>query len=102
MARRSREAALSTLRRKISQIIRHWRIHKIGITANPVRREREHLADGYRDVRLLLKTTSRAVIRAIEAELIHYYWFEPGNENRTGGGGGRLGEGPYYLYVALA
>ena len=70
----------------------------IGITNNPQVRAAKHTAR-YRRLVVLHRTSSDAIVRSLEADLVQFFWGRI--DNRTGGGGGAPSVGPYYLYVAL-
>ena len=85
----------------IAQYIRHYNNVKIGRTNNPSRRFDDHgrSSIGWNIMVVKYKTTSANYINRLEKLLIDRY--RPYLLNEIGGGGGPLGDGPYYLYVLL-
>lgn len=69
---------------------------KIGITNNPRRRWRKY-ENFYDDMVVVYGTTSVTHVFSLECSLIDHN-FDVCENIRTGGGG-RVGDGPYYLYV---
>ncbi len=97
--RRGRPDRLN-LRRRVSAYSRQDRVanFKIGISSDP--KERAMTYEGtYGEMVVLYETQSERFVRDIERFLIDNYWYDC--DNIIGGGGGRLGKPPYYLYVAL-
>ena len=87
---------LPTLRRRISAYKRSGSPFKIGITSCPQRRAMGY-GSRYDEMIVLYRTTSDRFGRRIEAILIEHYWEDC--DNSIGGGGGRKGYPPYYLYI---
>ena len=81
----------------ISWYARNSPNYKIGITANPETRS-DFYGNEYDEMILLYRTSSERYVRAMERKLIDR--FSRTIDNLIGGGGGRLGSGPYYLYIA--
>jgi hypothetical protein len=92
---------IETLIRGIGQYTRHYSHVKIGITNNPSRRFQEHSRSGDNWKRMIIKykTSSINFIKQIETILIDNHWDYV--RNKVGGGGGREGMKPYYLYVLV-
>lgn len=100
---------LKNLKNSISNYVtKHNGYYYIGISNNPMERNKKHAqyGKGHKQMIVLYKTSSSAVCKNVERELVSYY---QNNEkysdliwNGTGGGGGKDGEsGPYYLYLLL-
>lgn len=92
---------LSSIKRSISGLTSSCENgdFKIGITECPDTRWRQAYKHEYERMHALYRTTSPRVIRSLEKELTEYYWERVCNQRH--GGGGFLGQGPYYLYVVL-
>ena len=90
------QAVMSFLRRSISQYRRGSSQFKIGITNSPRRRAIEYGWE-FDEMVVLYKTSSSDFARDTEAILVDEYWEDCDNE--IGGGGGPLGQAPYYLYI---
>lgn len=75
--------------------------YKIGITSCPERRHNERHYRRYHEMIVLYRTDEREHIEDVERSLIDHYWEERALANEIGGGGGRKGQPPYYLYVAV-
>lgn len=90
---------ISTMRRRISAYTRAGIEFKIGITNDPYARasQYEYNEPYYDEMILIYGTSSINHVRELEAVLIDYYWAVC--DNSIGGGGGRVGAGPYYLYI---
>ena len=87
---------ISTLRRRISALIRADVAFKVGITNNPQARARAYGYE-YDEMIVLYTTSSDNYVRDLESALVYEYWYM--NDNYTGGGGGGRGMPPYYLYI---
>lgn len=87
---------ISTLRRRISALIRADVDFKVGITNNPQARARAYGYE-YDEMIVLYRTSSDDFVRDLESALVYEYWYM--NDNLTGGGGGGRGMPPYYLYI---
>ena len=90
------------MRRRISQLVRNSSNFKIGITNWPEMRICQYERDFPRifsEMIVLYETTTRINAAKLEADLIAYYWDWYKLKNKIGGGGGRYGEGWYYLYI---
>ena len=72
---------------------------KIGITGNPQRRASQY-PYGYDEMVVLYKTSSQTQVRKMEKYLTEVYLGDC--DNSVGGGGGLLGDPPYYLYIVLS
>ena len=92
----------TSLKRSISQYIRHHKKVKIGITCRPKERMVEHNKMGLEWEKMIVKyeTTSINFINKIEKIHIDYQWEYLTNE-RSGGGGPNGKTGPYFLYILL-
>lgn len=81
---------------------RRSRAFKVGITNWPENRilqyEHEHPRH-YSEMIVLYETTSRQNAANLERALIDYNWYRAELRNQIGGGGGRHGEGWYFLYM---
>ena len=74
---------------------------KIGITNAPEDRMKQY-GGGFDRMIVLYKTSSWDNVRKLERNLIDSYLDYDGNRNLKSGGGGRKpAEGPYYLYVVV-
>lgn len=59
-------------------------------------------AEGINEMVAIYESSSQENVRIVESELEDFFKDTPGVLNRTGGGGGRDGEGPkFFLYVAM-
>ena len=89
------------LRRRISAHTRVDRVarFKVGITSNPEARQYAYTRD-YDEMILLHETSSERLVRETERQLVEYYGDD--SDAERGGGGGRLGKQPFYVYVAVA
>ena len=90
----------------INQILGGYKKHlsafKIGITNDPENRKRQYEKDYPRyfgEMIVLYETTSLSNARKLEKQLIDKNWEDERLINEIGGGGGKPGEGPYYLYI---
>ena len=92
---------LSSLIRRISAYTRRDRIEKfkIGITNAPERRYSQAYAGKYNEMIVVYETTSIDYVSHLEKKLINHNWDFADNE--IGGGGGSIGDPPYFLYVVL-
>ncbi len=88
----------STMRRRVSGYTRGIPF-KIGITNAPQRRADEYDYNrlGYTQMLVIYETSSINHVRGLESNLIAHYGDDC--DNSIGGGGGRVGVGPYYLYI---
>ena len=89
-------AVITPLRRRIAANIRFCISLKIGITSNPKERALDYSSE-YDDMMLLYKTSSDNYVKDMERRMICEYWDYV--DNSIGGGGGRLGSAPYFLYI---
>ncbi|MBI3481107.1 MAG: GIY-YIG nuclease family protein [Nitrosomonadales bacterium] len=91
----------STLLQRISAYTRQNRIRqfKIGITNHPDRRYSQAYADEYDEMIVIYETSSINHVSTLEAALIEHNW--EFTDNQVGGGGGNIGDPPYFLYVVL-
>ena len=92
---------LSELIRRISAYTRQDRARrfKIGITNDPERRYSQAYADEYDEMIVVYETRSIDYVSQLEAALIGHNWEV--TDNQVGGGGGAIGDPPYYLYIVL-
>jgi hypothetical protein len=92
--------SLPTVIRRVSALTRRDKVSKfkIGITCNPLERARKYIGK-YKRMVVLYKTNSRQNVAFMEKNLISYNW--DFCENLVAGGGGRLSEPPYFLYIVL-
>src|SRR5258708_2151840 len=83
---------------KISALTRVDRVDgfKIGITNDPTRRFSAY-GDDYEDMIVIYQTNSIDSVSFVETLLIEHNWEFADNE--IGGGGGAIGDPPYFLYV---
>jgi hypothetical protein len=72
---------------------------KIGITNDPWRRFNQAYARYYDEMIVLYKTASINNVSRVEAFLVNHNWEV--TDNAIAGGGGHIGESPYFLYVVL-
>lgn len=90
------------LKRRISALTRRSSAFKVGITNWPEKRKREYERDyprHFSEMIVLYETRSRSSASILESQLIEHNWYRSDLKNAVGGGGGRHGEGWYYLYV---
>lgn len=94
------QAVVSTVLRKISAYTRESNVRwfKIGITNNPERRFQKHKTNYDRMV-VIYRTISLDSVCELECELIEHN--RELADNMIGGGGGKAGKPPYYLYVVI-
>ncbi len=101
---RIKRDSIKNVRSKIgSSIVYYSKEHKVkvGITSKPKRRAAKYTIESdYDDMIVLFKTSSEQTIRELEKFLVEKNWELVDNE--IGGGGGPLGNGPYYLYIVTA
>ncbi|MCY4240555.1 MAG: hypothetical protein OXD36_02295 [Rhodobacter sp.] len=98
---------IPTLRKALGAYARHNAGFKVGITANPEGRWRQHRKDGWREMVVIYRTASPDSVREAERLLIEHGWeCHPDaiwNEQRGGGGGPMKGKADaYFVYVVLA
>lgn len=95
------------IHRSVGALARHNNHLKIGLTNNPERRFTEHRKNKNWDAMHVIYCSYRfQSVQAIERYLIQYirnqctstYW----HHNIVDGGEGRVGSGPYYVYVLTA
>ena len=90
------------LRRRIGALVRRADSFKIGITNWPERRANQHenhYGSEFSEMIVLYQTRTRRNAADLEAKLIDYNWYHYKLRNERGGGGGRYGEGWYFLYL---
>ena len=90
------------LKRRIGALVRESSAFKVGITNWPERRRRDYERDHPRhfsEMIVLYETSNRRNASQLESQLIEHNWDRYELKNEVGGGGGRHGEGWYYLYV---
>jgi len=91
----------STVLRKISAYTRSNKVRyfKIGITVDPERRFDEEHKYNYDEMAVVYRSDSYDNVCDLERELIEH---NSGlADNMIGGGGGRKGEPPHYMYVVI-
>ena len=90
------------LKKRISAFARRSVSFKIGITNWPERRASQYRSNGsvFGEMIVLYETRIRRNAAELEARLINHNWDRYKLGNERGGGGGRHGEGWYFLYVA--
>lgn len=98
---------ISTLRHLVFAYMQDGTYFKIGITNDPRTRARqyeyaqyEYDEPEYDTMLVIYETSSINNVRELEYDLIED--FRGFCDNSIGGGGGRVGVGPYYLYIVLA
>jgi hypothetical protein len=72
---------------------------KIGITNDPKRRYFQAYADAYDEMIVIYQTSSIDHVSQLEADLIEHNWEL--SDNQVSGGGGNIGDPPYFLYIVL-
>jgi hypothetical protein len=94
------DAVVTTVVRKLSAHTREAQVRwfKIGVTSNPATRFGRYKRQ-YDEMILVYKTISLNWVRDLEAELIDHNWEIA--DNFIGGGGGRMGRPPYFVYVVV-
>ena len=93
----------SRMRRRVGAYASRSVAFKIGITNDPEKRAGQYKLHVSRltEMIVLYETTSRENAAALERDLIDYRWeYDDKMAAEKGGGGGRKGEGWYYLYIA--
>lgn len=92
---------LATLLRKLSAYTRRDRVRrfKIGITNDPHRRLSQAYSAEFDEMIVLYQTSSIGFVSALEADLVEHNW--EFTENVVAGGGGGVGDPPFFLYVVL-
>ena len=91
----------STIRRKLSAYTRTSKVRrfKIGLTANPEQRFSNEYLGSFDEMIVLYRTSSIDNVSELEKDLIKHNWAVTRNDR--GGGGGGIGEPPYFLYVVV-
>jgi hypothetical protein len=91
----------SLLLRKLSAHTRRDRVRgfKIGVTNDPAGRFSKAYSRDFHEMIVLYQTTSIDFVSELEADLFEHNWEVA--DNLVAGGGGRIGDPPYFLYVAL-
>src|SRR6266699_6748444 len=94
-------ACASMVLRRLSAYTRRDRVKqfKIGMTNDPERRFRTAYARNYHEMVVLYETSSIENVSVLEAELVEHN--KDHADNVIAGGGGAVGEPPYFLYVVL-
>ena len=90
----------TTLKYRISALVKNANQYKTGITNNPPARASQYpnqFKEQYDEMIVLHRTGSDKLVRALEKNLVDDYWGY--TDNTIGGGGGPSGEPPYYLYI---
>jgi hypothetical protein len=92
---------VSTVLRKISAHTRANKVRyfKIGITVDPERRFNEEHKYNYDEMHVIYRTDSYDNVCLLERELIDHN--SELTDNMIGGGGGRKGYPPYFMYVVV-
>ena len=92
---------LPALLRKLSAYTRQDRVRrfKIGITNDAHQRFSQAYSADFDEMIVLYQTSSIDFVSALEADLVEHNW--EFTENVVAGGGGGVGDPPYFLYVAL-
>ncbi len=92
---------ISDVLRSISAYTRSDRVEsfKIGITNNPEKRFKASYASTYDKMIAVYRSTSIDNVSRLEAELIEHN--RDLSDNIIAGGGGNIGDPPYYLYVVI-
>jgi hypothetical protein len=96
-------AESSTVRRKVSALVRDSRNFWIGIASNgevgvESRWNQKYKGLGMHSIAIVYQTSSDSFRKAIEEDLIDF--FQDLCDNKIGGGGGPSGTPPYVVYVA--
>ena len=93
------EEIVTTVLRKISALTREnlVRWFKVGITSDPHGRFRKYV--NYDRMIVVYKSPSLNSVRDLECELIEHN--SELADNFIGGGGGRSGQPPYFMYVVV-
>ncbi len=94
------EDVVTTVLRKISALTRESKVRwfKIGITRDPQERFRKHKRY-YDRMIVVYSSSSIRCVRELEFELIEHN--RDLADNFIGGGGGRSGSPPYFMYVVV-
>ena len=96
-------SGLYTMNSRISALTRRWPNFKIGITNYPEKRWREAYEGQYDEMIVVYETSSHRNAATLETWLIDYYKehnsLAEKLDNDRRGGGGRKGDGWYYVYV---
>ena len=90
------------LKRRVSALVRQSESFKIGITNWPERRAGQHqryYGSEFSEMIVLYHTRTRKNAAELEKKLINYNWDRYELRNERDGGGGRYGEGWYFLYL---
>jgi len=92
---------VSTVLRKISAYTRETKVRyfKIGITNNPKRRFNQGHKYNYDEMIVIYRSESFDNVRELERELVAHN--RALADNIIGGGGGRQGQPPYFMYVVI-
>ena len=96
-------AESSTVRRKVSALVRDSRNFWIGIASNGIdgvraRWNAKYKGLGMDSIAIVYETTSDSFRKNIEDDLIDF--FQDSCDNKVAGGGGGHGSAPYAVYVA--
>jgi hypothetical protein len=75
--------------------------YKFGITNGPARRFRQEYSGTHDKMFVVFRSTSITRVSDMERELIAYSRSDDRCENRTQGGDGNYGDGPYFCYLAI-
>ena len=90
---------LKTIRSRVSALVKNSEGFKIGMTNSPSTRASAY-GESYDEMIVLYETSSRKNAQELEKGLIAYYIENYDKcENQMAGGGGKPGEGWYYVYV---
>ena len=93
---------LTNINRRLGGFKKRSSAFKIGITNCPKKRIEQYENDypkHFGEMIVLYKTSSLKNVRELEKQLIEENWDDERLFNLIGGGGGKAGEGPYYLYI---
>lgn len=93
------DEVISTLKRSVGQFTKNVGTFKIGRTCDPAHRAGQPDYAKFDEMIVIYKTRSAEHVNDVETQLIEF--FETHNDigNFRGGGGGPLGQPPYYVYV---
>ncbi|MGH2361410.1 MAG: hypothetical protein ACRDGM_12825 [bacterium] len=91
----------STISRKLGGYTRTSAVRrfKIGFTSDPEQRFTVGYSGSFDEMIVLYRTSSIVHVKDLETDFINYNWDVTDNE--IGGGGGRIGDPPYFLYVVV-
>lgn len=90
---------ISTLKRSVAGLAKNVGSFKIGRTCDPDARARARDYAKFDELIVIYETMSAEHVNDVERELIEYFETHDDISNFRGGGGGPLGQPPYYVYV---